>query len=74
MLRPVGSASITAWLTIVWRVVVWTSTMGASPVTVTVSATVPTFMSTFFVTVNEPVSSRPSSLIVLNPVNENVTV
>ena len=51
-----------------------TSTTGASPLTVTVSDTAPTFMSVFTVATKLPVSSIPSRLAVLNPVSVNVTV
>ena len=50
------------------------STTGASPVTVIVSATVPTRRSTFTVAVNDPASSIPSRLTVLKPASVNVTV
>src|SRR4051812_16003600 len=50
-----------------------TSTIGDSPLTVTVSVTEPTFISTLIVAVNEPASSTPSRLTVLNPESENVT-
>jgi len=49
-------------------------TTGLSPVTVTVSATVPTLSSTLIVAVNVPVSSMPSRFKVVNPGRENVTV
>ena len=63
----------TSLLTVVCRFTLWTSTTGVAPDTVTVSSTVPTFRSAFMVAVNEPVSSMPSRLNVLNPVNVNVT-
>jgi hypothetical protein len=50
-----------------------TSTTGVSPLTTIVSATAPTFMSAFTVAVNDPVSSMPSRLIVLNPGRLNVS-
>ena len=56
------------------RRALWTSTIGLSPVTVTVSASAPTFRSALMVAVNEPVSSIPSRLKVLNPVSVKVTV
>src|SRR5207249_8590996 len=55
-------------------VTLWTSTIGASPVTVTVSATAPTRKSAFTVAVNDPCSSMPSRLSVLNPGSANVTL
>ena len=47
--------------------------IGLSPVTVTDSSRDPTFISAFTVAVNEPVSSMPSRLNVLNPVSVKVT-
>ena len=55
-------------------VVLCTSTSGASPVTVMVSATLPTFRSAFTVAANEPLSSIPSRFTVVKPVSVNVTV
>ena len=43
------------------------------PVTVIVSSTAPSFISASIVAVNEPVSSMPSRLNVLNPGSVNVT-
>ena len=51
-----------------------TSTIGDWPVTVTVSATVPTLSSASMVAVNEPVSSIPSRLNGENPASVKVTV
>ena len=45
-----------------------------SPVTVPVSARLPILRSALIVAVNEPVSSTPSRLNVLNPCNVKVTV
>ena len=50
------------------------STIGVSPVTVIVSASVPTRISALMAAVNEPVNSTPSRLTLLNPVSEKVTV
>ena len=50
------------------------STSGLAPVTVTVSARVPTGMSAFTVAVNPAVSPIPSRLTVLKPARLNVTV
>ena len=58
---------------VVCRLTLCVSTIGVSPVTVIVSASVPTFMSALIDAVNEPVSSTPSRFTVLNPVSENVT-
>ena len=74
MLRPVGSASTWALVMTVCRVVACRSTIGGSPVTVIVSDTLPTFISAFSVMLNDPTTSRPSRLTVLNPVKVNVTV
>ena len=52
----------------------WTSTIGDSPVTVTVSVTAPTRSSAFTVAVNEPVSSMPSRLTVVKPGSVKVTL
>ena len=52
----------------------WMSTVGAAPVTVTVSVTAPTRMSAFTVAVKDAVSSMPSRLTVLNPVSVKVTL
>jgi site-specific recombinase XerD len=51
-----------------------TSTVGAAPVTVTVSASAPTRRSAFTVAVNDAVNSIPSRLTVLKPDSVNVTV
>ncbi len=52
----------------------WTSTIGDSPVTVTVSVTSPTRSSTFTVALNDPVSSIPSRFTVVKPCSENGTL
>ena len=57
-----------------WLRVLVTSTTGASPLTVIVSATPPTFRSAFTVAMKLPVSSIPSRLTVANPDSVNVTV
>ena len=64
---------MTSPLTVACRLTLWTSTIGVSPVTVMVSSTAPTLRSALTVAVNEPVSSMPSRLTVLNPVSVNVT-
>ena len=51
----------------------WTSTIGESPDTVTVSSSVPTRISAFTVAVNEAGSSIASRLTVLKPGSVNVT-
>jgi hypothetical protein len=51
-----------------------TSTIGDSPVTVTVSSRPPTFISASTLAVNEPVSTMPSRFRVAKPGSVNVTV
>ena len=67
MLLLVGSASIIDLVITCSRVTPFTSMSGVSPVTVTVSATAPTFMSMFSVAVKFVLSSMPSRLSVVNP-------
>ena len=55
-------------------VVLCTSTVGASPVTVTVSSSAPTRRLPFTVAVKLPVSSMPSRFSALKPASMNVTV
>src|SRR6266849_9254919 len=55
------------------RLVLTTSTIGDSPVTVTVSATAPTFISASILTTPVPDSSASSRLNVENPASVNVT-
>ena len=69
-----GMFEMTSFDTVTCRRTLCTSTIGVSPVTVIVSWTVPTFMSALIDAVNDPVSSTPSRLTVLKPVNEKVTV
>jgi hypothetical protein len=54
--------------------VFWMSTVGDSPVTVSVSVTLPTVRSALTVTVFEPVNSMFSRLTVVNPDRVNVTL
>ncbi len=70
----VGSASIRLLSSVRCRLALCTSTIGLSPVTVTVSSSAPTRMSVFTVDTKSAGSSSPSRLIVLNPVSEKVTV
>ena len=65
---------MTSWVIDCSLRVFWMSTIGVSPVTVTVSSTAPTRMSAFTVAVNDPLSSMPSRLTVLKPGSVNVTV
>src|SRR5580765_5513650 len=67
-----GRLAITSPVSTTSRLALWTSTTGVSPVTVIVSAIAPTFRSALMVAVNEPVSSTPSRLTVVNPPNVNV--
>ncbi len=71
--RAVGTVVRVSLLRVVWRLTLWTSTMGVSPLTVIVSATPPTFMSALIDAMNEPVSSMPSRFTVVKPGSENVT-
>src|SRR5215467_4924101 len=71
--RAVGTVVSVSLLNVVWRRTLWTSTIGVWPLTVIVSSSEPTFMSALMVAMNEPVSSMPSRLTVLKPVNVNVT-
>ena len=72
--RAVGILLITSEVIVVWRRMLCTSTTGVSPVTVMVSASVPTRNSALTLAVKAPVNSMPSRLTVLNPVSVNVTV
>ena len=72
--RAVGMLLITSPLIVVCRRVLCTSTIGVSPLTVIVSASVPTLSSALTAAVNDPVSSSPSRLTVPKPVSVNVTV
>ena len=64
----------TSVFSVISRLALCTSTTGDSPVTVMVSVTAPTLSSTLTVAVNEPVSSMPSRLNVLNPGSVKVAV
>jgi hypothetical protein len=66
-LRSVGKTSMASREAVASFVVLVVSTMGDSPVTVTVSSIVPTFMSALTFAVKPDVSSIPSRLIVANP-------
>ena len=65
---------MTSLFSVTSRLALCTSTTGVSPVTVIVSASVPTLRSALMVAVNEPVSSMPSRLKVLKPCSVKVTV
>ncbi len=73
-LRPVGSESSSCWLTTSRRWLVCTSTTGDSPVTVTLSATAPTFISTLIGAVKFDSSRTSARRTVVKPVNVKVTV
>ena len=66
-LRPVGIASMISWLSTRCCVVFCTSTIGDSPVTVTVSEISPTRRSALIVAENDPCSSTPSRLTLEKP-------
>ena len=72
--RPVGTASTTSLVTTFCTLALRTSTSAVWPVTVMVSASSPTRMSALTVATNEPLSSMPSRLVVLNPGSVNVAV
>ena len=72
-LRAAGSASMTSAGMTLLRLVLCTSTVGDSPVTVTVSSTEPTVRSALTVAANEPASSMPSRLTTLKPVSVKVS-
>src|SRR5262245_36270059 len=69
-----GSASITSRLIVCCTTVRWTSTRGAAPLTVMVSATSPTFNWTLTGAVKFAGSSRFSRLTDVKPARLNVTV
>jgi hypothetical protein len=72
-LVPLGSEFKTSAFTTRWARAFWTSTIGVAPVTVIVSSREPTFSSPFTVAVNPVLSSMPSRLTALKPVNVKVT-
>src|SRR5262245_14673261 len=72
-LRPAGIASSSSWVNTRCRCALWTSTMGDSLVTVTVSWTLPTAISTLTGATNVPNSSIPSRRTLLKPERVNVT-
>ena len=73
-LRSVGRTSMASRDAVASFVVLVVSTMGDSPVTVTVSSIVPTFRSALTFAVNPDVSSMPSRLTVANPGRVNATL
>ena len=73
-LVPAGIALMTSRVMTRCCTTFWMSTVGAAPVTVTVSVSEPTRRSALTVAVKDAVSSTPSRLIVLNPVSVNVTL
>src|SRR5437763_2547799 len=74
IVRPVGIASSASRLRTCALVVLWTSTVGDKPLTVTVSSRAPTFSSLLIVIVKLAGSSSPSRFTVANPVRVKVTV
>ena len=74
MLRPVGNASRTSAVITTRCVRLCVSTIGDSPVTVSVSSSVPTFRSTLIVAVKSDVSSMPCRTTVWKPGSVKVTV
>jgi hypothetical protein len=74
MLRPVGSASRTSCVITTRCVMLCVSTIGDSPVTVSVSSSAPTLRSTLIVAVKSDVSSMPSRITVVKPGSSNLTV
>ena len=73
MLRPVGKVLIASASITRCRVVLCTSTIGASPVTVIVSLRLPTVSTASTVEVNDPVRLMPSRFTPLNPGSVKVT-
>ncbi len=72
--RPVGIATSSSWSITRCLVALWTSTIGASPLTVTLSASDPTVSSACRVAANEPCSARSWRVTVWKPASENVTL
>jgi len=71
---PVGTASMMSRVITFCCVTRCVSTIGDSPVTVTVSVIAPTFKSALTGAVKPVVSSMPSRLMMLNPASVKVTV
>ena len=71
-LRAVGALATASPLKTFCRAAVCTSTIGVSPVTVIVSARLPTLRSALTVVVPDPVNSMPSRFTVLKPASVNV--
>ena len=71
---PVGTASSTSRESTCVFWLLWTSTTGEEPETVTDSSSAPTFMSALTVAVKFDGNSSPSRLNVLNPCSEKVMV
>ena len=72
--RDVGISATVTPLSTSWARELVTSTIGASAVTVTASATTPAFISAFTVATKAPANSIPSRLTEVNPGSVNVTV
>src|SRR5580765_7870831 len=65
--RVAGTVLMTSLLSTAWRRALCVSTIGVSPVTVTVSATEPTRIATLMGMTPDPVTSMPSRLTVVKP-------
>ena len=74
MFRPVGSVLIDSASITRCRVVLCTSTIGASPVTVIVSLRLPTLSVASTVEVNDPVRLMPSRFTPVKPGRLKVTM
>ena len=72
--RVAGRVLMMSLLSTFWRRALWVSTTGVSPVTVIVSATVPTRIWKLIGMTPEPVTSTPSRFTVLNPASATVSV
>jgi len=70
--RAVGADVSSSLVSVVCRLVLFTSTTGDSPATVTVSVTAPTCSSALIVAVNVPVNSMLSRLTEVNPGSEKL--
>jgi hypothetical protein len=68
-----GITAIVESSMVCWTLAPCTSTIGLSPVTVTVSSRAPRLNCAFTVAVKLPVSLMPSRLTVLKPVSVNVS-
>jgi hypothetical protein len=74
IVRPVGIASSASRLSTCALVVLWTSTVGVAPVTVSVSSSAPTFIAPLIVIVKSAGSSMFSRFTIENPASVKVSV